>query len=195
MENILELAEQARRRAEKVIGETQVESIWRSVGAEPHRVGSLAMGLLMRHRDIDLHIYSEPFRIADSFAAMAKLAECPGIGHIEYTNLLSTEEACIEWHASYKAQDGEIWQIDMIHIVKGSRYDGYFEEMARRIRAALTPETRLAILALKQATPDTEHIAGIEYYEAVLRDGVRSYADFLEWRKIHPVTGIWDWVA
>ncbi len=87
MENILELAEQARRKAEKVIGETQVESIWRSVGAEPHRVGSLAMGLLMRHRDIDLHIYSEPFRIADSFAAMAKLAECPGIGHIRTCSL------------------------------------------------------------------------------------------------------------
>lgn len=65
MENILELAERARRKAEKVIEETQVESVWRSVGAEPYRVGSLAMGLLMRHRDIDLHIYSEPLRVAD----------------------------------------------------------------------------------------------------------------------------------
>ena len=29
----------------------------------------------MTHRDIDFHIYSSPLRLADSFAAMARLAE------------------------------------------------------------------------------------------------------------------------
>lgn len=69
-----------------------------------------------------------------------------------------------------RRQEGELWQLDMIHIEKGSRYDGYFEEVARRISAALTDETREAILRLKWETPDTEKIAGIEYYMAVLRD-------------------------
>lgn len=70
--------------------------------------------------------------------------------------MLATEERCLEWHAWYEDQEGELWQLDMIHIEKGSRYDGYFEEVARRISAALTDETREAILRLKWETLDTE---------------------------------------
>lgn len=75
-----------------------------------------------------------------------------------------------------------------------SRYDGYFEEVARRISAALTDETREAILRLKWETLDTEKIAGIEYYMAVLRDGIRSYPDFVRWREAHPLTGVAEWM-
>ena len=90
--------------------------------------------------------------------------------------MLATEERCLEWHAWYEDQEGELWQLDMIHIEKGSRYDGYFEEVARRISAALTDETREAILRLKWETPDTEKIAGIEYYMAVQLPRFRSLA-------------------
>lgn len=62
----------------------------------------------------------------------------------------------------------------MIHIVKGSRYDSYFEKMAERITAVLTDETRQAILKLKYETPDTAKIMGVEYYQAVIQDG-RAY--------------------
>ena len=37
-------------------------------------------------------------------------------------------------------------------------------------------------------------IAGIEYYVAVLRDGVRTYDAFAEWRRTHPFTGIVEWM-
>lgn len=126
--------------------------------------------------------------------ALAKLAANPAVKRIEYGNLLATEERCLEWHAWYEDQEGELWQLDMIHIEKGSRYDGYFEEVARRISAALTDETREAILRLKWETPDTEKIAGIEYYMAVLRDGIRSYPDFVRWREAHPLTGVAEWM-
>ena len=109
-------------------------------------------------------------------------------------NLLDTDEACIEWHAWYDDGDGEPWQIDIIHILKSSRYDGFFERMAERIKAALTDETRLAILRLKAETPEDVHIMGVEYYQAVLRDGVRTMADFMRWRQEHPVTGIVEWM-
>ncbi len=49
--------------------------------------------------------------------------------------------------------DNTPWQIDMIHILKGSRYDGYFERVAERIATVLTPETRNTILQLKYETP------------------------------------------
>lgn len=87
-----------------------------------------------------------------------------------------------------------IWQIDMIHIVKGSRYDGYFERMAERITAVLTNETRQAILKLKYETPDTAKIMGVEYYQAVIQDGVRTYAELEDWKKQHPATGVIEWI-
>ena len=82
----------------------------------------------------------------------------------------------------------------MIHILGGSCYDGYFERMAERISEVLTPETRETILSLKYATPDGENIMGVEYYQAVLRDGVRTYPDFMAWRKEHPETGVEEWI-
>ena len=151
-------------------------------------------GLLMKHRDIDFHIYSSSLSLSGSFQAMAKLAENPFIRKIECVNLLHTIEECVEWHAWYQEPDDELWQIDMIHIRKGSRYAGYFEKVAERIGLLLTDETRLAILQLKDETPETEKIIGVEYYQAVIRDGIRNYADFQEWRKQHPVTGVVEWM-
>ena len=125
---------------------------------------------------------------------MSRLAALPSIRKIEYGNLLATEERCLEWHAWYEADNGEVWQLDMIHIERGSRYDGYFERQARRIAAALTDETRNTILRLKWETPEEEKIAGIEYYQAVIRDGVRDYDSFMKWRKEHPLTGVVEWM-
>lgn len=192
--DILDIAEQNRQKAWKVINDTGVVGIWESAGAEVHLVGSLRTGLLMKHRDIDFHIYSSPVTLSGSFGAMAKLAENPSVKRIECVNLLHTVEACLEWHVWYEDTDGELWQLDMIHIRRGSRYDGYFEEVAKRISAALTNETRQAILRLKYETPDAEKVMGVEYYQAVLRDGVRSYAEFKEWRKLHPVAGVVEWM-
>lgn len=81
----------------------------------------------------------------------------------------------------------------MIHIQKGSYYDGYFEQVAEHISAALTPETRETILKLKYETPDTEKIMGIEYYQAVIQDGIRDYTALQEWRKTHAANGVIDW--
>lgn len=194
MDTIEEIARRNRQRAEEIIRDARLVEIWQSIGAEPRPVGSLRSGLLMKHRDIDFHIYSSPLRLEESFAAMARLAADSAVERIECRNLLATDEACVEWHAAYRDRDGELWQLDMIHIVRGSRYDGYFERAADRIAAALTPETRHAILRLKYDTPDEEKIAGIEYYVAVLRDGVRTYDAFVEWRRTHPLTGIVEWM-
>lgn len=188
--DFVEVARQNTQKAWEIIENTRLVEIWESVGAEPRLVGSLKMGLLMKHRDIDFHIYSKPLRLSNSFAAIAKLAEHPAIRKIEYTNLIDTEEKCVEWHAWYQDEDEVMWQIDMIHILKGSFYDGYFEKMAERILAVMTPEQKLRILALKNETPETEKIMGVEYYRAVLQGGVKSYTEFQAWREQHPVTGV-----
>lgn len=192
--NILELAKRNQQKAWEIIEDTRIVRIWEGIGAKVNLVGSLRTRLLMKHRDIDFHIYTSPLDLSASFRVMAELAENMSIKKIEYTNLLHTAEACIEWHAWYKDMEGELWQMDMIHIQEGSRYDGYFERVAERISAVLTDEMRLAILKLKYETPDTEKIMGVEYYQAVIQDGVRSYPEFEEWRRLHPAVGVVEWV-
>lgn len=192
--NILELAKRNQQKAWEIIEDTRIVRIWEGMGAKVNLVGSLRTGLLMKHRDIDFHIYTSPLDLSASFRAMAELAENTSVKKIEYTNLLHTAEACIEWHAWYQDMEGELWQMDMIHIQEGSRYDGYFERVAERISAVLTDEMRLAILNLKYETPDTEKIMGVEYYQAVIQDGVCSYPEFEEWRRLHPAVGVVEWV-
>ncbi len=189
-----ELAREKQEKAWRVIRSCGILPAWESIGADVHLVGSLKTGLLMKHCDIDFHIYTKTLEVETSFRAASLIAANPEIASVEYVNRIHTEEQCIEWHAWYSAEDGETWQIDMIHIRKGSFYDGYFERFAERLSAVLTPETRSAILALKYETPDSETIPGIAYYQAVIRDGVRSFAEFTEWRKKHPLRGICDWM-
>jgi hypothetical protein len=150
------------------------------------------MGLLMKHRDIDFHIYTETLETAAAFKVMEKICSDPAVTRMEYRNLANTDEACLEWHVWYMFENEE-WQIDMIQILKGSQFDGYFEHIAKRIKEVLTSETRRTILELKYQTPDNEHIMGIEYYQAVIADDVKTYPDLIQWRKEHPVTGIVSW--
>jgi hypothetical protein len=148
----------------------------------------------MKYKDIDFHIYTPELSISQSFRAISQLAQNKSIRHIEYTNLIDTEEECIEWHALYEDREGETWHIDMIHILKDSKYDGYFERMAARISAILTDETRNVILRLKYETPDDVRIMGVQYCQAVLRDNIRTYAELTSWLDRNPVTGIIEWI-
>ena len=193
MTDIVALAEANQRKAREVIAKLRVVEAWEAVGAEAHLVGSLRTGLLMKHRDIDFHIYSSPFRLSDSFAAMAALVADPAVKRFEGANLLHTPEVCVEWHLWYD-DGGEEWQVDMIHLVKGSRYDGYFERVAERIEAVITPRQRETVLRLKYETPDDEKIMGIEYYLAVIRDGIADYPAFVQWRKQQPADRIIEWI-
>ena len=179
-------------KAALVIEKSGVLEAWGSIGATVNQVGSMAMGLLMKHRDIDFHIYTDKLDIAESFKAVQKICANPAVTRMEYRNLVDTEEACLEFHVWFML-DNEEWQIDMIQILKGSQFDGYFENVAERIKAVLTPEIRHTILGLKYLTPDNEHIMGIEYYQAVIADGIRTYPEFLQWRKTHPANGIINW--
>ena len=142
METMLQLAARNTERARQIVQATDIINIWKSIGAEINLVGSLKMGLMMKHRDIDFHVYTPRLTPAISFQAITQLAANPAIKRIEYKNLIDTDEHCIEWHAWYEDTDCESWQIDMIHILKGSYYDGYFEQVAERILAVLTPEIR-----------------------------------------------------
>ncbi|PWW83313.1 hypothetical protein CR164_01810 [Prosthecochloris marina] len=194
MEDILETAKQIEEEAWSVIDETGVINHWSSIGATINLVGSLKTGLLINNRDIDFHIYTNPFNLSDSFLAISGLAENKRIKTVSYSNLLDAEDKCIEWHAFYDDQNGNSWQIDMIHILNESPYAGYFERVAERISKVLTKETREAILRIKKAIPTDKKVMSIQIYKAVIEDGVRSIEGFWRWEKQNQNEGIITWV-
>ena len=192
MHDIEIIAQNNLEKALLVIEKSGVRQAWESIGAAVNQVGSMAMGLLMKHRDIDFHIYTDKLDIVESFKAIQKICANPAVTRMEYRNLSDTGEACLEFHIWFMLENEE-WQIDMIQIRKGSQYEGFFENVAKRIKAVLTPETRRTILELKFLTPDDEYIMGIEYYQAVIADNVRTYPEFIRWREKHPANGIISW--
>ncbi|MDL2313291.1 phosphoglycerate mutase family protein, partial [Bacteroidales bacterium OttesenSCG-928-B11] len=117
-----------------------------------------------------------------------------GVKSITYGNLLDTEEACLEWHMTYLDNKNEWWKIDMIHILRGSFYEGKMEKVAKRIREILTPELKMTILSIKNDMPNGENVMGIEIYMAVIRDHVKNYPEFVEWRKVQNNKPIIEWI-
>lgn len=194
MKNIREKAEEMQHKAWDIIKDTQISELWVSIGATVNLVGSLKTGLLINNRDIDFHIYTNPFNLANSFLVMSKLAQNKRIKKINYVNLIDEEDRCIEWHASYNDRDGCTWQIDMIHILQDSRYAGYFEKIAERIIDVLTQETREAILRIKDSIPVERKVMGIKVYQAVIEGGVRDVESFWKWFDQNPDDGIITWM-
>jgi hypothetical protein len=194
MEQLVEVANQMQEKAWDVVEDTKIIQLWSSIGATINRVGSLKTGLLINNRDIDFHVYTNPFKLADSFAVMSRLAENKRIKTITYTNLLEAEDKCIEWHAFYDDKGGHTWRIDLIHILSDSPYAGYFEKVAERISLVLTQDTRAAILRIKNAVPEDKKVMGIQVYKAVIEDGVRDVESFWKWLEKNPDEGIVTWM-
>lgn len=195
--NRKELHEKARScasAARRVLGTSGIADIWRAAGCRVSLVGSLRMGLLASHRDIDLHVYSSGITVQSSFAAMARVADLPDVTEVKCINGLHTDEHCVAWHVLYRDADGAVWQFDIIHIEEGTRYDGYFEQMADRICAVMTEEQRDTILRLKFETPEGCGYHGVEYYEAVIAGGVSTFGDLAEWVKRHRSVPPYYWI-
>ena len=192
--DFIELAEQNQQNAWKLLDETGIIPAWERIGATVHLVGSLKSGLLMKSRDIDLHIYTGKLDITESFSVMQELAERLRLKEIQYKNLVHTEEECIEWHALYEDRELHTWKFDLIHIRKGSKYDGVVEHVTAAIAKLLTPGLRETILRIKYEVPDGVMIPGIEIYHAVFTGDVRSYEELERWRQEHPLTISLDWL-
>ena len=195
MQYITQLSEKNICRAWEIIDDVELVATWKSIGAEVYLVGSLKTGLLMKNLNINFHVYTPSIKLGESCYAMSQIGSCARSKNMESRNLLDTEQKCIEWHVWYEDANGQLWQIDVMHILKNSACYGVAEKAAERIAAALTPATKQTILKLKYNTPDSEKIMGMEYYMAVLRDGVKNYPEFMEWRKHNPLNEVMLWIA
>lgn len=192
--DILKLAQHNQQTVWKILENTGIIPAWERIGATVHLVGSLKSGLLAKSKDIDLHIYTEKLDIAESFSVMQELTERLPLKEVQYKNLIHTEEECIEWHAIYEDEDMNTCKFDMIHIRKGSKYDGVVEKVTEAIMNRLTPEVKKTILQIKFDVPDDVQISGIEIYHAVFVGEVRNYEELEQYRKTNPLTNSLDWL-
>ncbi|MBO5038686.1 MAG: phosphoglycerate mutase family protein [Alphaproteobacteria bacterium] len=191
--NYILQSEMQLQKAQKIIQSLNIVRVWGNIGAIVNQVGSVKLGLLAKHRDIDFHIYTDELNVKDSFAVISELCANPHVKKCEFTNLADTEENCFEWHLFYEDEQNELWQIDMIQIKRGSQYDGYFENVAVQILKQMTAMQKEIVLKLKYETPDDVKISGIEYYKAVIQDNVQTYEELLRWRAGHQFNGIIEW--
>ena len=191
-EEIIERSARCQLRARQVLDESGIVKIWQSAGCRVNLVGSLSMGLLASHRDIDLQVYSKNITVENSFAIAAKIAANQNVTEIRCINGLHTDEHCVAWHIFYNFE-GEIWQLDIIHIEEGTAFDGYFERMADRIVEVMTTTQRETILRLKFETPHGCDWHGVEYYEAVIADGVSSIEEMKSWVAEHRKKTAYYW--
>ncbi len=192
--DIFKLSEYNQELAWEVLEESNIIPVWESIGAKVNIVGSLKTKLMMKNLDIDIHIYTKELSIKDSFDAIAQIAQNSSFKDIQYKNLIDTEEECIEWHLIYEDRKANLWKFDLIHILMGSKYDGFVENVTDAIVKKLTPETRKAILQIKFETPNDIKIPSIEIYQAVLSNKIRSYKDFIQWRETNSSINSMEWL-
>ena len=188
------LAAAKQREALKVYAESGIPEIWETAGCMVNIIGSLKMGLLITHNDIDLHVYSKNITEESTFRIASGMSALPGVVDMTCINGLHTDEHCMAWHVKYRADDGEIWKFDIIHIEEGSQYDGFFENMAKRISETLTERQRETILRLKFETPQNEEIHGVEYYEGVIADNVNTIDELRKWVVAHRKKPPYYWI-
>lgn len=191
--DIVEYSQQIQKKAQEILDNSELFSLWKEIGAEIYLVGSLKTGLLI-HRDIDLHIYTEEISVHDSFSVISKLADRLNIMDLWYKNLIETEEKCLEWHVLFEDENKEMWKLDMIHIRKGSRFDGVVEKITDAIAEKLNPKLRQTILQIKYDMPKNNIIPGIEVYHAVFTGKVKTYKELMQWRETNSLTNSFDWM-
>ena len=192
-QEVFDLAFVNQERARGVLVSSGIADVWERNGCRVNLVGSLRMGLLASHRDIDLHVYSKGITVEGSFAIAAQVARLPGVTEIRCINGLHTDEHCVAWHIFYRCEE-EVWQFDVIHIEEGTEYDGFFERMADRIVEVMTPAQKDTILRLKFETLSDKDYHGVEFYEAVIADGISNMVEFEEWVTDHRKKPMYYWI-
>lgn len=167
------------RAAEQVLDELDLLARWKPF-SEPVVVGSAALDLVVRP-DIDIEFMVDELSIRDGFDVITACAELPKVRSVRFNDARDKPEQGLYWKLSYELTPTETWTLDL-WMFRRDHPGPLASSMVEPIRAALTPETRDTILAIKEAAVERgERAWGHWLYRAVINDGVRTYAEFLDW--------------
>ena len=148
-------------------------------------VGSAAMGLMVQP-DIDISIECDTLSTDTVFLLLRPLASHPRVRQLSFVNEtgrfnpgFATDG--LYWGVQYRpARDAE-WKLDLWFWKRGATPGN--REFAAALQRRLTPDTRLAILWIKQVYQQQQRygphgVRSVDVYDAVLEHGVRSPAAF-----------------
>lgn len=191
--SVLERSARRRQAAEAILSELDLMNQWRRFG-RPVLVGALSFDLAVAP-DIDMEVYCPELRIEHGFEVLARCALHPRVTSAQFVNGLNTPDQALYWQLHYCDGEGTDWKVDMwsapedYALPRGENFVG-------PMRKALTPETRTAILALKEARAAGEVPAfwSIDLYRAVLEGGVRTIDQWRAWLQTHETGVLSSWV-
>lgn len=190
--DILARANRRRLAAEAILAELDLLNKWRRFG-RPILVGALSFDLAVA-ADIDMEIYCPELKIADGFQVLGECALNPCVVSAQFLNGLNTPDKALYWQLKYRDGEGEEWKVDMWSAPQD--YDlPRGEHFVQPMRAALTPETRAAILTLKEARAAGELpvFLSIDAYRAVIEGGVRTVDEWRDWQSTHETGQLTAW--
>jgi hypothetical protein len=190
--DVIERARQRRATAEAILQELDLIGKWRRFG-RPVLVGALAIDVAVAP-DIDMEIYCPELKIEHGFQVLADCVKNPHVTSAQFINGLNTPDKALYWQLHYCDDAGIDWKVDM-----WSAPEDYplprGEHFAQPMKNALTPETRMAILALKEARAAGElpMFLSIDLYRAVIEGGIRTPDQWIVWHKTHETDVLTDW--
>ncbi len=175
-------------RAAAILGDLDVFALLRDVGVAT-QVGSSALGLMVAH-DIDITTLCPSLDPGPVFDVGRRLARHPRVRRLTFrkdTGRWNTSPGLpdgIYWLIEYVADPDDAWTLDLWFLLDGTTQ--FDLEHLETLPGRLTPETRAAILRIKEAVhADTSRPRGPSYavYEAVLDHGVRTPEDYERYRE------------
>jgi NADP-dependent 3-hydroxy acid dehydrogenase YdfG len=164
---------------------------WLSAVGEPVRVGSAALGLLVR-RDLDLTVVCPALDPATTEAVAqlgARLAVHPRVRQVQlrddtgHWNTDPTYPDGLYLGVRYRSPQGCDWNLDIWFVDQPERQPDLAH--VQTMPARLTPDIRTAILQIKAAWADRPEygtsVTSYDVYRSVLDDGVRTPQQFHQW--------------
>lgn len=193
MEDLLARAAARRRTALQILSDLSLVKRWAPYGRAV-LVGAVAYGLVVSP-DIDLEVYCPELRIEHGFAVLEACALHARVTHARFANHLRDRDRALYWQLRYQHEDKSVWTIDMWSAAADYALPRA-EHLVEPLRAALCPETRAAILRLKEhRTHDAAlECPSIDLYRAVLDDGVRTVEELRRWLDENWTGELTDWV-
>ncbi len=170
-----------------ILADLDAFALLRSVG-KATQTGSSALGLMVA-RDIDITTLCPSLELTPVFELGHRLAAHPRVRRLTFRNdtgRWNTESVYpdgLYWLVEYVADPDITWTIDLWFLREGTTQ--FDLEHMKTLPGRLTPETRAAILRIKEAVfADTSRPRGPSYaiYEAVLDHGIRSPEAYARYR-------------
>ncbi|MCP4642189.1 MAG: hypothetical protein GY851_17225 [bacterium] len=187
-----ERAEQRRLTAEGILEDLELLKRWERYGT-PFVVGAVAYDLVVSP-DIDLEVYCPGLHVDHGFEVLRECARHPSVTETRFVDCLDKTDNGYYWQIECRGCDGQVWKIDTWSVEADYALPAS-RDLVEPMRAALTDDTRAAILGLKEARQDDPALTclSVDLYRAVIDDGVRSRDDLDRWLRENATDGLSDW--